>query len=96
MLTYKYLNLLNQIDEGKKQLEPKEIKVYLSKIENKYKYDYQEDANEFITLFLNQMMKELKNLGSYSNEQLFCINDEREKKAFKRINKIYDENNSFF
>lgn len=96
ILTYKYLNLLNQIDEGKKQLDPKEIKEYLSKIENKYKYDYQEDANEFITLFLNQMMKELKNLGSNSNEQLFYINDEREKKAFKRINKIYDENNSFF
>ena len=52
-LTNEYLNLLNQIELGKKELDPRGIKKILSEEEEKYKYNNQEDANEFNSSIVN-------------------------------------------
>ena len=52
-LTNKYLKLIKQIDSIERNniiLDPKDIKVIFCKIEEKYKYGNQQDANEFISV----------------------------------------------
>ena len=93
-LTNEILILLKNIKNDEKILNPVKIKEILSEVEEKYKYNEQNDANEFITVFLNYLLKELNGQGIYkpSNIQL----DELEKKGFDRLeNKFFLKNKCF-
>ena len=63
-------------------------------MEEKYKYNEQNDANEFITIFLNQLLKDLKGIGEYWIEKI--PNGELEKNAFEKLEKrFFPPNKSF-
>ena len=96
-LTKEFKNLLIQIENNEIKSNVLNIKKILSKVEEKYKTNEQCDANEFISIFLNQMLNELKGIGPLSNN-IFPnnINDPEMKKQFERLNKLFiNKNNSF-
>ena len=93
-LTNEILILLNNIKDGEKILNPIKIKEILSEVEEKYKYNEQNDANEFITVFLNYLLKELNGQGIYKPSNIPF--DELEKKGFDRLeNRFFLKNKSF-
>ena len=95
-LTNEYLKLLNQIELGEEQLDPRGIKKILSEEEEKYKYEYQQDANEFITLFLNEMMKEVKGIGMNYIKEIDSPKDEKIKQVFEKFERrFFGKNQSF-
>ena len=96
-LVKEYLKILNLIEKGNKEIDASNIKKILSKVEEKYKTNEQCDANEFISIFLNQMLKELKGMEPLSNNNFpDNINDLEMKKQFERLNKLFiNKNNSF-
>ena len=95
-LTNKYLILLKEIDSGITIIDPKDIKSTLSKIEEKYKFGNQQDANEFISIFLNQMKEEVK-LMNFENQMDEIIPIKKiEKDAYDKLeNKFFTKYNSF-
>jgi ubiquitin C-terminal hydrolase len=75
-------------------VDPSKLKKVLGEIEEKYKYNEQNDANEFITIFLNQLLVELKGFGKYETKNI--PKDPLEKKAFTKLeNKFFLKNKSF-
>ena len=62
--------LIDQINKGETLLDPTNIKDILSEEEEKYKYNQQSDANEFITIFLNRLLKELNGKGEYNQPKI--------------------------
>ena len=93
-LTYKYLILLKEIDSGITIIDPKDIKSTLSKIEEKYKFGNQQDANEFISIFLNQMKEEVKLVDF--EKQMYENIPKIEKDAFDKLEKkFFTKYNSF-
>jgi ubiquitin C-terminal hydrolase len=95
-LTNEYIKLLNQIEKGKKELDPRGIKKILSEEEEKYKYENQQDANEFVTLFLNEMMKEVKGIGIDNIEKIDSPKDEMIKGVFEKFERrFFGKNQSF-
>ena len=95
-LSNKYLELINEIDKGKSTIfDAKGIKSKLSEIESKYKYDYQHDANEFISLFLNQMKEEVKSIKN-SDKKTIIQPKPNEKESFEKLeNRFFKKFNSF-
>ena len=92
-LTREVKSLITQINNGEDDLDPRNIKSILSDIEEKYKYNEQNDANEFITIFLGELLKELKGIGEYKTENI--PKDELEKKAFNKLeDKFFNKNKS--
>ena len=88
--------IINQIDKGKDELDPSNIKSILSEVEEKYKYNEQNDANEFITIFLNQLLKELIGVGIENYKLCKVPNNELEKNAFYKLeNRFFEKNKSF-
>ena len=99
-LTFGFKKLINQyINENNfivRNINPIEIKKILSEINEKYKYNYQEDANEFITIFLNEMMKEVKGIGIKDIKPIKIPDDDKSKIAFSKLEfKFFNENKSF-
>ena len=87
-------SLIIKIDNGKDELDPSKIKSILSEVEEKYKYNAQNDANEFITIFLNQLLKELVGNGNYITDNI--PNDPLEMKAFYKLeDRFFIPNKSF-
>ena len=95
-LSNKYLELINEIDKGKSTIfDAKGIKSKLSEIESKYKYDYQHDANEFISLFLNQMKEEVKSIKN-SDKKTIIQPKPNEKESFEKLeNRFFKKFDSF-
>ena len=86
--------LINNIKKGETLLDPTNIKDILSEEEVKYKYNQQSDANEFITIFLNRLLKELNGIGEYNQPKI--PTDILEEKAFKKLEeRFFLKNKSF-
>ena len=93
-LTNKYLKLLKEIDSGITIIDPKDMKSTLCKIEEKYKFGNQQDANEFISIFLNQMKEEVKLVDF--EKQMYENIPKIEKDAFDKLEKkFFTKYNSF-
>ena len=89
-------NLMTQIYKGENELDPRKIKVILSEVEEKYKYNEQNDANEFITIFLNQLLKELNGTSPNEYQTEKIPKTELELKAFYKLeDKFFLKNRSF-
>jgi ubiquitin C-terminal hydrolase len=70
-------------------LSVKEIKMEMGKIDDRYNYNRQEDANEFISNFLDALYKETSQ-NKYTIEN-FYYKDSLEKEAFDKFKiKFYD------
>ena len=88
------LIFLDKLKNGETLLNPEKIKSILSEVEEKYKYNEQNDANEFITIFLNQLLKELVGNGTYTTENV--PTNELEIKAFYKLeDRFFNPNKSF-
>ena len=96
-LTKEFRNLIIKIENNEINSNLYNMKKILSKVEEKYKTNEQCDANEFITIFLNQMLNELKGIEPLSNNNFpNYIKDQKMKKQFERLNKLFiNKNNSF-
>ena len=86
--------LIKQIDDGKNNLESKKIKEILGETIEKYRYDEQNDANEFIIIFLNQLLKELYEIGKYDPGKIPI--DKMELDAFNKLEKKFFLKNKCF
>ena len=88
------LIFLDKLSQGETLLNPSNIKEILGEVEEKYKYYEQNDANEFITIFLNEILKETKGIGEYKVQNI--PNEEFERKSFYKLeNKFFLKNKSF-
>ena len=86
--------LIEQMNQGDDELDASSIKEELANVEEKYKYNEQNDANEFISIFLNQLLVELEGFGKYETKNI--PKDPLEKKAFTKLeNKFFLKNKSF-
>ena len=91
----KEISLLQKEQEkGETILDPKKIKDILGETIEKYRYNEQNDANEFIILFLNHLLKELYEIGKYEPGKI-PIN-EIELEAFNKLEKKFFLKNKCF
>ncbi len=74
-------------------LDFKKIKEILGKVNEEYNKNNQEDVNEFISIFLEQLVKELIGKGKSKNE--FRINKE-DKESFNKLQTNFFEKNDSF
>ena len=92
----KYLNLVNATKEllinmikNKDNLNVENIKNAMGKIDDRYKYNNQEDANEFISNFLNNLLEETSDKNKFIDKNNNII-DKLEKEAYDKFyNKFY-------
>ena len=96
MKLVKEISLLEkEIEKGETILDPKNIKDILAETIEKYRYNEQNDANEFLIIFLNQLLKELYEIGKYDPGKI--PNNEMELNAFNVLEKkFFLKNKSFF
>ena len=86
--------LIKDIRDGQDYLDPKNIKDILAETIPKYKNNEQNDANEFIIIFLNQLLKEVQEIGKYV--QCTVPINEMELEAFNNLeNKFFLKNKCF-
>ena len=75
-------------------LDFKKIKEILGKVNEEYNKNNQEDVNEFISIFLEQLVKELIGKGDKSKKE-FRINKE-DKESFNKLQTNFFEKNDSF
>ena len=91
----KELLLLKEcVEKGETIIDPKKIKDILAETIEKYRYNEQNDANEFIIIFLNNLLKELYEIGKYDTGKI-PIN-EMELDAFNKLEKKFFLKNKCF
>ena len=93
-LTKEISLLEKEVEKGETILDPRNIKEILAETIEKYKYNEQNDANEFIIIFLNQLLKELYEIGKYDPGEI-PIN-EMELDAFNKLEKKFFLKNKCF
>ena len=93
-LVKEILLLEKEMEKGETLLDPRKIKDILAETIPKYKNNEQNDANEFIIIFLNQLLKEVQDIGKYV--QCTVPINEMELEAFNNLeNKFFLKNKSF-
>ena len=85
---------LQEVEKGETLLDPKMIKDILGETIEKYRYNEQNDANEFIIIFLNQLLKELYGIGKYDPGKIPI--DKMELDAFDKLEKKFFIKNKCF
>ena len=88
-ILYEFKKILEDIELNKKIIIPDYLKHEMGKIDDRYNYNRQEDANEFISNFLDALYKETsQNKCTIEN---FYYKDSLEKEAFDKFKiKFYD------
>ena len=98
-LTYEFKQLINEYKNNDyiiNNINPLKIKKILSEENEKYRTNNQQDANEFVTLFLNEMMKEVKGIGIKNLKKINSPIDKKEKMAFEKLElHFFGKNQSF-
>ena len=90
-----FKNILENISNGKNSINPKGLKNVMGKIDERYYQNNQEDANEFISNFLEGLLDEIGDKNSLP-ERLNITNEEELKSYNKFYNKFYkSKGNSF-
>ena len=69
-MTKELLLLKECVEKGETIIDPKKIKDILAETIEKYRYNEQNDANEFIIIFLNNLLKELYEIGKYDTGKI--------------------------
>ena len=83
-------------DKYNYRANPIGIRKILREINIKYYKNEQEDANEFLNLLLNEMLKEVKGIGKKNNNDIKEPKEKKEKEAFDILeNKFFINNDSF-
>jgi ubiquitin C-terminal hydrolase len=94
-LIIEFKKILNYIKNKVDNINPKELKKVMGEIDERYKYNNQEDANEFISNFLDGLLDETANKNN--NVQKLTIKKKEEKEAYDKFyNRFYKQiGNSF-
>lgn len=75
----------------KSDLSVKEIKIQMGRIDERYNHNRQEDANEFISNFLDALREETSEKGIKKNDINNNFSDDLEMMAYKKFyNKFYE------
>ena len=93
MLTRNLLiEMINWKEINKKSdLSVKEIKIQMGRIDERYNHNRQEDANEFISNFLDALREETSEKGIKKNDINNNFSDDLEMMAYKKFyNKFYE------
>ena len=92
-LTIEFKEILKNIREGSQRVSPDRLKNVMGKINDIYYSCAQEDANEFISNFLDALLSETSDINSLDKLKLFEI-DKNDKEAYKSYKtfcrKFYD------
>ena len=85
------IDMISYSNKNKKALSVEEIKNEMSIIDDRYKYNNQEDANEFIANFLDALREETSDKYNINiGKNLVTFNDELMEKAYEKFyNKFY-------
>jgi ubiquitin C-terminal hydrolase len=93
-LTIEFKEILKNIREGNQRVSPDKLKNVMGKINDIYYSCAQEDANEFISNFLDALLSETSDINSLDKLKIFEI-DKNDKEAFKSYKtfcrKFYDK-----
>ena len=74
---------------NERNIDPNDLKNVMGKIDERYKYNNQEDANEFISNFLNNLLEETSDKNKFVDKNN-NIMDKLEKEAYEKFyNKFY-------
>ena len=98
-LLEKFRMILDDIEANEEIISPDDLKNEMGKIDPRYKYDKQEDANEFISNFLNALVEETSNKFSKNTDNYFNKRELKglEEKAYEKFyNKFYDKKGNSF
>ena len=87
-LFLEFRKILQDIQNGKHYIDPKKLKKVMGEIDEKYKDNNQEDANEFISNFLDGLLDEI---GDKNNlPKPLNVNNKFDKEAYDRFyNRFY-------
>lgn len=92
-LTIEFKEILKNIREGSQRVSPDRLKKVMGKINDIYYSCAQEDANEFISNFLDALLSETSDINSLDKLKIFEI-DKNDKEAYKSYKtfcrKFYD------
>ena len=89
-LTKEFKNILNQIEDTKDDnliISPEKLKKIMGNIDERYLKNSQEDANEFISLFLNALITETANKNKVIDKMK--VYDEKDKGSFDKFYKKF-------
>ena len=93
-LTFEFKEILKNIREGNQRVSPDKLKNVMGKINDIYYSNAQEDANEFISNFLDALLSETSDINSLDKLKIFEI-DKNDKEAYKSYKsfcrKFYDK-----
>jgi len=82
-----FQNIIQNIINGKKNLDPKKLKKVMGEIDERYKDNNQEDANEFISNFLDGLLDEI---GDKNNlPEPLNIKNESDRAAYNKFYKRF-------
>ena len=81
-LIIEFKKIIEIIELGKEKISPKDLKKVMGEIDERYKSNNQEDANEFISNFLSELLEETKSCRNYEIPQYI---EEDEKEAYNKI-----------
>ena len=82
--------ILEEIENNKKIIDPDYLKKEMGKIDERYKYSSQEDANEFISNFLEGLREETSDKSQIGKINKNIFNDKLMNEAYEKFyNKFY-------
>ena len=85
-LIKEFKKILNDIEKAKDDnlvISPEDLKKVMANVDEKYGYSGQEDANEFISLFINTLLSETANKNKVMEKME--IYDEKDRAAFDKF-----------
>ena len=92
-LIKEFQNILNQIDNdlnNRSEIDPTKLKRIMGEIDHKYKENNQEDANQFISYFINEVFEETANKDNIELKiKKLEMDNEIEKKAYDNFYKKF-------
>ena len=90
-----FKNIIQDINNGKKTIDPRKLKKVMGMIDERYKDNNQEDANEFISNFLDGLLNEI---GDKNNlPEPLNINNESDQIAYNKFyNRFYKKKGNSF
>ena len=89
-LTKEFKNILNRIENEENEkliISPDNLKRIMANIDEKYRRNHQEDANEFISMFLNALVSETSNKNRPIDK--IEVYDKKDQDAFNKFYKKF-------
>ena len=90
-----FRKILEDIQQNKKIIIPDYLKQKMGRIDDRYNYNRQEDANEFISNFLDALREETSDKYIINNNEANNFEDDLENEAYKKFYKKFYERRGY-